>query len=71
MAMFAVRKWGGRLVQWCWVDFQCLGVLQIWKIIGQEPIAIAVEAGGGGLDIFFSRLSVLFSFSLSLGNGPI
>ena len=29
------------------------------------------ELSRGGLDIFFSRLSFLFSFSLSLGDGPI
>ena len=32
---------------------------------------LAVGAGGGGLDIFFSHLSFLSSFSLSLGDGPI
>ena len=31
----------------------------------------AVGAGGGCLDIFFSHLSLLFSFSLSLADGPI
>ena len=30
---------------------------------------LAVGAGGGCLDIFFSRLSFLYSFSLSLGDG--
>ena len=35
------------------------------------PIVLAVGAGGGCLDIFFSRLAFLFSFSLSLGDGPI
>ena len=34
--------------------------------VGQGPIALAVSAGGGALDIYsFS------SFSLSLGDGPI
>ena len=37
----------------------------------EGPAALAVGAGGGCLDIFFSRLSFLFSFSLSLGDGPI
>ena len=41
----------------------------IWIIVGQGPTALAVGAGGGCLDIFFSRLSFLFSFSLSLGDG--
>ena len=31
----------------------------------------AVGAGGGCLDIFFSQLSFLSSFFLSLGDGPI
>ena len=39
--------------------------------VGQGPIALAVGAGGGCMDIFFSPLSFLFSFSLSLGDGPI
>ena len=80
----------------------------IWISVGQGPIALAVGAGGGGLDIFTlvcpffplspslwetaryrlkyclkgpfnpkptnqptARLSFLFSFSLSLGDGPI
>ena len=37
-------------------------------IVGQVPIALAVGAGGGCLDIF-PHLSFLFSFSLSLGDG--
>ena len=43
----------------------------IWMIVGQGPTALAVGAGGGCLDIFYSRLSFLSSFSLSLGDGPI
>ena len=38
--------------------------------VGQGPIALAVGAGGGGLDIF-TRTYPLSSFSLSLGDGPI
>ena len=38
---------------------------------GRAYFVLAVGAGGGCLDIFFSRLSLLFSFSLSLGDGPI
>ena len=41
----------------------------MWIKVGPGPTALAV--GGGGLDILFSRLSFLFSFSLSLGDGPI
>ena len=50
------------VVGWCdgaWKIFE-----QIWIIVRQGSIALAVGAGGGCLDIFFSRLSFLFSFSL-------
>ena len=50
---------GGRVVQRCWVNFQCRGVLLIWIIVGQGPIALAVGAGGGCLDIF----SLIYHFS--------
>ena len=43
----------------------------VWITVGQGPTALAVGGGGGCLDFFFSRLSFLFSFSLSLGDGPI
>ena len=43
----------------------------IWITVGQEPTALAVGAGRGCLDFFFSHLSFLFSFSLPLGDGPI
>ena len=59
------------MVRWCWVNFQFRGVLLIWIRVGQGPPARAVGAGGYCSDIFFSRLSFLFSFSLSLGDGPI
>ena len=38
--------------------------------VGQGPIALAVRAGGGGLDIF-TLIYPFSSFSLSLGDGPI
>ena len=44
------------MVRWCWVNFQCRGVLLIWIIVGQGPTVLAVGAGGDGLDFFFSRL---------------
>ena len=50
-------------------------------IVGQGPVALTVDAGGGGLDIFLSSIISLFflsvsgrrlsSFSPSLGDGPI
>ena len=42
----------------------------IWMIVGQGPIALAVGAGRGCLDIF-TLLYPSFSFSLSLGDDPI
>ena len=57
-------------MRWCWVNFQCRGVLLIWIIVGQDPIALAVGASGDFLDIF--SLVHLFSFlSPSLGDDPI
>ena len=43
----------------------------IWITVGQGPTALVVGAGGGCLDVFYSHLSFLSSFSLSLGDGPI
>ena len=60
---------GGRVERRCWVNFQCRGVLLVWMIVGQWPIALAVGAGGGLFGHFFSHLPFLFSFSL--GDGPI
>ena len=53
------------MVRWCWVNFQCRGVLLIRMIVGQGPIALAVGAGGGCLDIFFSSILSLFFLPLS------
>ena len=58
------------MVRWCWVNFQCRGVLLIWIKVGQGPSALAVGAGGGGLDIFI-LVCHFSSFSLSLGGGLI
>ena len=51
-------QWGGQVVRWCWVNFQCRGVLLIWIIVGQGPTALAVGAGGGCLDFF----SLIYQF---------
>ena len=40
------------MVQLCWVNFQCRGVLLSWIIVGQGPTVLADAAGDGGLDIF-------------------
>ena len=42
----------------------------IWITEGQGPTALAVGAGGL-FGHFYSHLSFLSSFSLSLGDGPI
>ena len=57
-------------MRWCWVNFQFRGVLLILIIVGQGPTALAVGAGGGGLDIF-TLICPFSSNSLSLGDGPI
>ena len=56
---------GGRVVRWCWVNFQCRGVLLIWIRVGQAPSALAVVAGEGCLDIFLSSIISLFCLPLS------
>ena len=63
-ALSSLKLWGGRVVRWCWVNFQCWGVLLIWIGVGQGPTALAVGAGGGCLDIF--SLVYHFSFFLPL-----
>ena len=57
---------GGAMVR---VNFQYQGVLLIWKMVGQGPTALA-ECAVGAVWTFFSHLSFLSSFSLSLGGGP-
>ena len=46
-------------MRWCWVNFQCWGVLLMLIGVGQGPTALAVGAGGGCLDIF----SLVYHFS--------
>ena len=55
---------GGRVERRCWVNFQCRGVLLIWMIVGQGPIALAVGAGGGVWTFFLSSIFSLFFLSL-------
>ena len=43
----------------------------IWITVGQGPTVLAVGADGGLFEHFYSHLAFLFSFSLSLGDGPI
>ena len=53
------------------VNFPVPGRPTIWITVGQGPTALAVGAGGGLFVHFYSHLSFLSSFSLSLGDGPI
>ena len=48
------------MVGWCWVNFQCRGVLLFWIRVGQWPTALLIGTGGGGLDIFLSSIISLF-----------
>ena len=50
---------GGWVARWCWVNFQCRGVLLFWLRVGQGPSALAVGAGGDCLDIF----TLIYHFS--------
>ena len=59
------------MVRWSWVNFQWPGRPTILNTVGQGPIALAVGAGGGGLDIFTLIYPFFLSFSLSLGDGSI
>ena len=47
------------MVRWCWVNFQCRGVLLIWIRAGQGPTTLVAGGGGGCLDIF----SLVYHFS--------
>ena len=69
-----LHKLRNRAMRGCWVNFQCRGVLLIWIIVEKGATSLAIGARGGGEGIvwtFFLRLSFLFSFSLSLGDGPV
>ena len=52
------------------VRFPVPGRPTIWITVGQGLTALAVDAGGGCLDIF-TPIYPFFSFSLSLEDGPI
>ena len=67
-ALLQIRGWsGGAMVLG---KLPVPGRPTILITVGQGPIALAVGAGGGGLDIF-TIIYPFSSFSLSLGDGPI
>ena len=53
------------MVQRCWVNFQCRGVLVIWIRVGQGHSVLAVGAGGGLFGHFLSPFISLFFLPLS------
>ena len=59
-------KWGDWVVRWCWVNFQCQGVLLIWLMVERGPSVLAIGTGGGGLDIFSLTFSLISHFFLLL-----
>ena len=68
MVNFFTGGWfGGAMVLG---NFPVPGRPTILITVGQGPIALAVGAGGGGLDIF-TLIYPFSSFSLSLGDGLI
>ena len=52
-------------MRWCWVNFQCRGVLPFQIKVGQGPTALTVGAGGGCFGIF-TLVYYLSFLSLSL-----
>ena len=58
---FLFKSGSGRVMRWCWVNFQCRGVLLIWIIVGQGPTALAVGAVGV-VCIFVLLLSIISPF---------
>ena len=51
-------------------NLKCRDTLLNWIIIGQGTAVLAVDAGGGCLDVF-SHTYLIFSFSLYLEDGSI
>ena len=48
------------MVRWCWVNFQCRGVLLIWIRVGQGSTALAIGAGGHWTFLLSSIVSLFF-----------
>ena len=57
-------------MRWCWVNFQCRGVLQ-FGYSRARAYCTRSRCGWGLFGHFYSPLSFLSSFSLSLGDGSI
>ena len=59
------------MVRWCWVNFQCWGVLLTWIRVGQGPTALAVGTSEGCLDMVLGKLPVPGRPTILVGEGPI
>ena len=59
------------MVRWCWVSFQCWGVLLIWNRVGQGPAVLAVGADGVVWTFFLLSFISLFFLPLSGGRPDI
>ena len=57
---------GGRVVQWCWVNFQCRASYSL-DYSRARAFCACSRCGWGLFGHFYSHLSFLSSFSLSLG----
>ena len=68
LQVYPPSVWG--VVRWCWVNFQCRGILQFGYSWARAYCARS-RCGWGLFGHFYSHLSFLSSFSLSLGDGPI
>ena len=56
-----VQSWGdGRVVRWCWVNFQCQGVLLIWIIMSKARAYCACSRCGWLFGHFFSLVCLFF-----------
>ena len=49
---------GGRVMRWCWVNFQCLGAQRIWIRIGQGAYCACRRCGWG----LFGHFSLVYHF---------
>ena len=59
------------MVRRCWIKRPVQGILLIWIIVAKGPIVFPEGVVGGCSDIFSLIYHFSFSFSLSLGDGPI
>ena len=55
---YRTRSGGGRMVRWCWVNFQCWGALLILIIVGQGPSALTVHVAACGVVWTFLLASI-------------